>query len=46
MLLSQGTFICNCSGEEGCCNRYTNRKADEQDVQMEDVEEEDDEGDE
>ncbi len=43
MWLSQGEFICNCSGEDGCCNPYTNRRAD---VQMEDVEEEDDEGEE
>ncbi len=46
MWLSQGAFICNCFGEEGCCNPYTNRRVDDEDVQMEDVEEEEDEGDE
>ncbi len=45
MWLSQGTFICNCSGEKGCCIPYTNRRADEEDVQMEDVEDEGDEQD-
>ncbi len=38
------SFICKCSHEEGCCNPYTNR-SDVEDVPIEDVEEEGDEGD-